>query len=155
MGRVSAYGGQSLQEWLEGKRCGAVVRILPPQPATAVAGAVQSATVLLNLAQQQPLSVPAKTFEHLASGREILLVCEQSCETARLMSGIGGVNVVDPANPDGLRRTLLDLYQRHVLKGAAQVPAEADVRKFSRAHANAALHQVLASAVESSTARTA
>jgi len=144
MGRVSVYAGQSLPAWLAGRRCESAVRILPPQSRAEVAAAAASATVLLNLAQQQPLSVPAKTFEHLSSGREVLLLCEKGCETASLVAGISGVNVVDPSDPDALKACLLDLYQRHVLQGEATVPAAADVGRFSRANANADFHEVLA-----------
>ena len=145
MGNVRAYSGRSLSDWLRGKRSESVVKILPPQPPEAVVAAVADATLLLNLAQQQPLSVPAKTFEHLASGREILLICERGCETATLVSGIRGVNVVDPAEPEALQDILLDLYRRHALQGAAMAPSEAEAGKYSRASANAQFHAALES----------
>jgi Glycosyl transferase 4-like domain len=145
MGRADVYSGQSLESWMHGKRCASVVRIQPPQNAQGVAAAVMRSTVLLNLAQQQPLSVPAKTYEQLASGREVLLICEDDCETARLVRGIKGVTQVDPADFRALTDALLDLYLRHVVKGEMTVPAEADVSKFSRAVANEAFYAVLAS----------
>ena len=144
--KVGVFSDQSLTRWLEGKRCASVVRIIPPQTADALAQEVAQATVLLNLAQQQHLHVPAKTFEQLASGREILLICEEDCETAKVAAGIRGVIRVDQSDPQALESVLLDLYNRHVIVGAASVPAEADVRRFSRALANerfgALLHSV-------------
>jgi len=134
-----------LKAWLQGKRSAAVVRLLPPQPSAAVAQEVLQATVLLNLAQQQHLHVPAKTFEQLASGREILLICEDDCETAQIVSGIAGVVQVDQSDPDVLVRVLLDLYDRHVVAGTASVPAEADIKRFSRAFSNERFRAVLAS----------
>jgi hypothetical protein len=145
MGRVDSYAGQSLARWIEDKRCAGVVKILPPQTADAVATTAAESTVLLNLAQGQHLSVPAKTYEHLASGREILLLCEDDCETARLVAGIRGVNQVDPANFDALTRTLFSLYNRHVVGGELTSPSEVDIARFSREAANREFLEVLQS----------
>jgi hypothetical protein len=108
------------------------VRLLPHLPPRAVAEEVSRATVLVNLAQQQPYSVPAKTYEHLISGREILLLCEDDCETAQLVKGIRGVNQVDSRDPAALERALFDLYRRHAVAGSMTVPTMEEVRKFSR-----------------------
>jgi serine acetyltransferase len=144
-GKVGDFSDQALRSWLEGKRCAEVVRILPAQGPQAVAEEVAQATVLLNLAQQQQLHVPAKTYEHLAAGREVLLICEDDCETARLVAGIRGVIQVDQSDPQVLIKVLLDLYNRHVVGGTLRVPAEADVHRFSRTLANEHFHEVLLS----------
>ncbi len=136
MGRVAQYAGRSLSEWLLGKRLSRIMTIFPHRPLDEVNRAVKAATVLLNLAQQQPYSVPAKTYEHLISGREILLVCENESETARVVKGIRGVNQVDPRYSEGLERALFDLYRRHAIDGQMIVPSMDDVRKFSRCAAN-------------------
>src|SRR5450755_3287849 len=128
MGRVQAYRGQSLQAWMHGQRCAEVVRLVPPQDAAGVAAAVAQSTLLLNLAQQQPLAVPAKTYEQLARGREILLICEDDCETARVVAGIPGVSQVNDENFQALTARLLDLYARHVVEGSATVPDAERVR---------------------------
>lgn len=136
MGLTSSYAGQSLAEWLRGKRAEGVVRILPQSPAEAVAQAIGQATVLLNLAQHQPLSVPAKTYEQLASGREILLISEKESETAQLVGRIAGVHQVDPRDSEALEATLIDLYRRHVLEGRMSFPPIEEVMKYSRMAAN-------------------
>jgi hypothetical protein len=135
-GKVGRFSDQALKRWLRGKRCEAVVRILPAQSAQAVADEVERATVLLNLAQQQHLHVPAKTYEYLAAGREVLLLCEDDCETAGLVAGIRGVIQVDQSDARLLGSVLLDLYNRHVIGGALTAPAEADIHGFSRECAN-------------------
>jgi serine acetyltransferase len=141
--KTGKFSDRSLETWVRGKRCAAVIRILPEQTAARVAQEVAEATVLLNLAQQQHLHVPAKTYEHLAAGREVLLICEDSCETAQLVSGIRGVIQVDQSNPQLLAEVLRDLYNRHVADGTLVVPAEEDVRRFSRALANERFYAVL------------
>jgi len=144
-GKVGGFSDQALKSWIRGKRCAAVVRILPAQSPAAVADEVADATVLLNLAQQQHLHVPAKTYEHLAAGREVLLICEDDCETAQVVAGIRGVIQADQSDPETLTRVLLDLYNRHVVTRTLRVPSEEDIRSFSRAQANERFGAVLGS----------
>jgi hypothetical protein len=145
MGKVAHYGGQSLASWIEDKRCATVVRILPQSPQHEVTKAVADSTLLLNLSQEQPLSIPAKTFEHLASAREILLLCENDSETASLLAGLPGVNQVDQRDVQALERVLFDIYRRHVEQCSMTVPTKNDVLKFSRAAANERFWKVIAS----------
>jgi hypothetical protein len=144
-GKFGPFSDQALKSWIQGKRCAAVVGILPVQNSATVAQEVAQATVLLNLAQQSHLQVPAKTYEHLAAGREVLLICEDDCETAHVVSGVRGVIQVDQSDPQVLNRVLLDLYNRHVVAGTLHVPAEADIRQFSRTLANQRFQSVLTS----------
>lgn len=145
MGRKTEYAGKSFVRWLEDKRCAAVVKFVPPQCPQIVTETMNESTVLLNLAQNQPLSIPAKTFEHLASGRENLLLCEDDSESAQLVANIPGVVQVDPRNADSLDRVLLDLYERHVIQGRLRAPKEQDVALFSRAAANDAFWRLMSS----------
>jgi hypothetical protein len=145
MGRKTEYAGRSLVGWLDGKRCAAVVNFVPPQPPEVVAEKTLESTVVLNLAQHQPLSVPAKTFEHLASGRENLLLCEDDSESAHLVAKIPGVLQVDPRNVEALDRVLHDLYERHVIQGQLRAPTQQEVATFSRAAANDKFWQVMRS----------
>jgi hypothetical protein len=144
MGKVESYAGQPLSSWLQGRRAARVVTILPPQTAEVVRMATVDATLLLNLAQGQRLSVPAKTYEHLACGREILILCEPDCETAKMMSGIQGVSQVDPRDSQALGRVMLDLYNRHVVLGGLEAPTEIQISKFSRESANRGFQDLFA-----------
>lgn len=145
MGRKTEYAGRSFADWLEGKRCSQVVNFVPPQSPEVVAATTLESTVVLNLAQHQPLSVPAKTFEHLASGRENLLLCEGDSESAQLVAKIPGVLQVDPQNVEALDRALLDLYERHVIQRRLRAPSPQDVAAFSRASANDAFWLIMKS----------
>ncbi len=136
MGRASTYRGVDIKEWARGRPCEAVLRLMPPQDAEGVARGVAAATLLINLAQGQHLSIPAKTFEQLASGREVLVLCEDGCETARMVAGIPGVTQIDPGDPIRLTSYLEDLFHRHVVEGVATVPSPDDVYRFSRSFAN-------------------
>jgi Glycosyltransferase Family 4 len=148
MGRCATYNDRPLADWLSGKRCEANVKILPQMPADAVAAAIRDSTVLLNLAQQQPLSVPAKTFEHIASGREILLICEDDSDTAQVVKGIQGVLQIDQSNEQALENALLDLYQRHVVQGKLTTPTEAQAMQYSRENVNEQFLSVMRSVAD-------
>jgi Glycosyl transferase 4-like domain len=145
MGNVALYNGQSLASWIDGRRCAAVVKILPQSPQIEVIKAVAASTLLLNLSQEQQLSIPAKTFEHLACAREILLLCENDSETASLVVGVPGVNQVDQRDINTLEKVLLDIYRRHVVQSRMTVPTKNDVTKFSRAVANERFWKVITS----------
>jgi hypothetical protein len=145
MGKVAHYNGQALASWIEAKRCAAVVKILPQSPQHEVTKAVAESTLLLNLSQEQPLSIPAKTFEHFASAREILLLCENDSETASLVAGMTGVNQVDQYDLQALEKVLFDIYRRHVVQCRMTVPTTNDVLKFSRSAANERFWKVITS----------
>lgn len=136
MGRITEYAEKCIMDWLEGARCATAVKFVPQQPPDVVANATLESTVLLNLAQHQPLSIPAKTFEHLASGRENLLLCEDDSESAQVVAKIPGVLQVDPHNAEALDRVLLDLYVRHVNERRLRAPTPQDVAAYSRGAAN-------------------
>jgi glycosyltransferase involved in cell wall biosynthesis len=136
MGECDTYKGRSIRNWLRGKVAERIVTILPRQPKHRVDEAIQKSTLLVNFSQNQPYSIPAKTFEQLASGREILILAERGCEVDRLVSGIDGVTVVDAQATGSLDSFLLDAYQRHVLGCELRPPSRTDVAKFSRALAN-------------------
>lgn len=143
IGRKSEDTANSLTTWLSGKRCAAVVKFVPPQASEVVDTFANESTVLLNLAQHQPLSIPAKTFEHLAGGRENLLLCENDSESAQLVANIPGVTQVDPEDAGALDRVLSDLYERHVVQSRLRAPAEKDVAVFSRTASNEAFWRII------------
>jgi hypothetical protein len=136
VGGCEHYRGRSLREWLRGKRGESVVRILPPVPVEEAARMQQAATVLLNLAQQSPYTVPAKSYDYMASGRELLILAEADSDIGRLFAGVRGVLRVDPTELETLEATLADLYQRHVVDGVGTVPSELEVMAFSRQEQN-------------------
>jgi len=69
VGYCESYRGVRLADWLRGKRCEALVRVLPPVTTQVVEAMKAEASVLLNFSQASPLTVPAKTYEHMASGQ--------------------------------------------------------------------------------------
>jgi hypothetical protein len=136
IGDCESYRSQRLADWLRGRRCEEIVQLIAPVSAAALAPLLARATVHLNLAQNQPNQIPAKTFEHLASGREMLVLCEADSDTGRILDGIAGATRVDPADTVALRAALRDFYSRHVVDGRARPPPQESVRQYSRAMQN-------------------
>jgi hypothetical protein len=66
----------------------------------------------------------------------MLVICEPSSGTARLVDGITGAHVVDPTDPARLDGVLLDLYRRHVEQGCLAVPSEREVLPYRRELSN-------------------
>jgi hypothetical protein len=132
VGECASYRGMRLLAWLRGRKCEALVRVLEPVTPPIAQAMIAESSVLLNLAQASPLTVPAKTYEHLASGREMLVMCEAGGATARLVEGIPGVISVDPSDGASLDRALADLYRRHVIVGELTAPPASIVGEFSR-----------------------
>jgi hypothetical protein len=136
IGDCETYRGQRLADWLRGRRCEAIVQLIAPVSVGELVPLLERATVHLNLAQHQPNQIPAKTFEHLASGREVLALCESDSDTARVLDGIPGTIRVDPADTAALRAALRDLYRRHVVDGCLRALPLESVRQYSRAIQN-------------------
>jgi hypothetical protein len=125
VGDCTRFRKRRLADWLRGRRCEVIVQLIPAVSAAELAPLLERATVHLNLAQHQPRQVPAKTFEHLASGREVLALCEADSDTGRLLNSIPGAIRVDPADRGALLAALRDLYRRHVVEGVSRaLPAE-------------------------------
>lgn len=148
IGDCESYRGMRLADWLRGRDVERVVSILPAMPPAELAAHLASATLQVNFAQGQPRQIPAKTFEHIASGSELLALCEADSDTGRLLRGVPGARAVPPGDALALSGALWDYYQRHVLAGHSAPPPAEIVRQYSRHGQNlqfaALVRQVLA-----------
>jgi glycosyltransferase involved in cell wall biosynthesis len=135
-GDCHEYRGTPLRTWLDQRRCGSRVTILPqldPQPLRML---YERATLLLNFAEGQRMQIPAKTFELLALGREILVLCEPDSDTGRLVAGLSGVSCAASSDAPRLQELLWDAYQRHAIAGTLRAPPPGEIAQFSRASQN-------------------
>ncbi len=62
-----------------------IVQVHPAVPRSAVTPIMESCAVLLLLAQQQPLQIPGKVYEYLATGKPVIAMTEHDSATARLL----------------------------------------------------------------------
>jgi hypothetical protein len=136
VGDCRQYAGRSIEAWLSDKRSKSVVALQSRVEEPELRRLYERATLLLNFAEGQPMQIPAKTFELLSLGREILTFCEPSSDTALVVNSIEGVSCVDSRNGGHLLRTLTDLYDRHVNHGTLRAPSAQSIAPFSRASQN-------------------
>jgi hypothetical protein len=135
-GECEQYRGISLRSWLAERPWGGAVTIYPRLDAQELEQLYGRATLLLNFAEGQRLQVPAKTFELLALGRELLVLCEPDSDTAMLVRSIGGVSCVQSRDETALRGLLRDVYRRHVIEGTLRAPSPRDIEEYSRSAQN-------------------
>lgn len=136
VGRCEEYRGRSLRDWLRGSSARSVVEILPQMGREDVARLISESGLLLNFAQGSPIQIPAKTFEHMVSGREMLVVSEMESDIVWITRGLSGITVLDPRNPQSFDDALLALYRRHVVDGLLQCPTLESVSRYSRDEQN-------------------
>jgi hypothetical protein len=135
-GQCEFHGGISVRAWSSERRCGRVLTIHPSLDANRLKRLYEDATLLLNFAEGQPIQVPAKTFELMSLGREILVACEPYSDTARIIAGIDGVFGVRLSETEQLDDLLRSFYRRHVVEGRMSPPTRESVFRYSRALQN-------------------
>jgi glycosyltransferase involved in cell wall biosynthesis len=141
-GECERYGGVSLADWLAPRLCGRVVTIERRLDTDALQRLYERATLLVNFAEGQRTQVPAKTFEILALGREVLVLCEPDSDTARIVTGLAGVTTARSSG-ESLRATLHDLYQRHAVEGRLRAPTPEVVARFARSTQNERFRELI------------
>ena len=135
-GECERYAGMDLRQWLVGRPSGQVVTILPRLSSEELARLYERATLLLNFAEGQMMQVPAKTFELLSLGREVLIFCEPDSDTAKVVQGLAGVSCICSSDAPALLAMIRALYHRHVQEGRLSAPAHKDIWRYSRTAQN-------------------
>ena len=136
VGDCSSFRDRSLAVWLRGKRAERCVTLVSEVSYAELEPYKNAATVFLNLAQGQQRMIPAKTFEQLASGIELLTLCEPDSDTGRLLEGVSGAIQVAPTDRPALEGALQDLYDRHVITGELRSVPAGELERFSRREQN-------------------
>jgi hypothetical protein len=143
VGHCEEHMRQSLQDWVQNRRCASVVKFLAPVSYDVIMRLSQEATVLLNLAQQGSVMIPAKAYEHVASGREVLIISEPDTDVSMLFRDIPGICCVDSRSSTALDAALVDYYHRHVIEGKSKPPETNIALPFSRVAQNETLRRIL------------
>ncbi|RFA25158.1 hypothetical protein CAI21_19890 [Alkalilimnicola ehrlichii] len=143
VGNCSDWQGRPLVPWIEEHGLADCIGVRPPVSPDAVGKLLAEANVLVNFAQGQPRQIPAKMFEYIAAGREMLLLTERESDSARLALTAKAGRVVEPGDVDELVRTLRDLYRFYVEQAQVYQAEAAEVALFSREQQNARLIQLI------------
>jgi len=89
-----------------------VVEIMDSIPRWDALWEMARADVLVLLAPNQPLQVPAKTYEYLAAGGRILALTDTGA-TADVIRRVGGGAIISPGDHEGVRRILRTWYAEY------------------------------------------
>ena len=90
VGNAVSFGGISVQNEIDRRNLQDIVTILPWIPHDHVARLMDSAAVLLLLAEGQPDQVPNKLYEYLGTGLPILAYADQGGEAEAMLKAVGG-----------------------------------------------------------------
>lgn len=145
-GLCDSFDNRSLREWVNDKGIGDVVDFLGVLPSEALSEAVANADVLINLSQRQQVAIPAKTFEHLGSSKEILMIAEHDSDSAAVLREAKRGIIVGPTDDSALQKAVETLYRRYVVD---ELPPEIDVTAsevFSRERQNDRYIRILSGA---------
>jgi hypothetical protein len=96
-----------------------VVSTQPPVPRSGAAQLMCRDFVLLLLANDQPLQVPGKAYDYLATGRRILAVAERDSATFDLLAPLSGCSVAN--GPDQVAAALDSFYRDFVCAAEVRV----------------------------------
>jgi hypothetical protein len=112
------------------------VKLLPFMKPSELGQYHDGANVLVNFAQGQPVQIPGKVYEQIASGKELLVIAEADSDTARLCREAQTGAIVEPDDGAALLRTVKRLYQFYVVEGRAFAAADGTAQRYSRGGQN-------------------
>ena len=93
--RFVGSGFENAVEAIAARELQHVVSVHPPVPRSEVRHLIDDDFVLLSFANEQPLQVPGKTYDYLATGRRILAVTEHDGATADVLDPVEGCSVAE------------------------------------------------------------
>jgi glycosyltransferase involved in cell wall biosynthesis len=131
----------TLLQWIADRGLSHAVSVHAAVPPSEVEQFMQRVHVLVNFAQGQEALIPAKTYDYMASGKEVLTITEQDSETARIVTQATCGPVVLP-DATAVAGVLLHLYQRYITNGETYSPNIAAISAFSRDHQNAQMLRI-------------
>jgi len=143
VGDCESWNGVDVNAWCIQSGLSDVVSVLPRISRTELNSYRRDANVLVNLAQGQPDQIPAKTYDLLASGRDLLIITEAGSDTAEIMSSAGIKGCVDDSDPRQVDDALKALYSKWVLRVPGIGSSAADIESFSRDRQNRAWTHLL------------
>jgi glycosyltransferase involved in cell wall biosynthesis len=130
-----------LDDFVAASGLGDCVSIEEPVPYKESLLRMMQAHVLLLVCPERYCSIPAKTFDYLATRRPILCIADDGA-TAELIRDTGAGVVVPPADRDAIKAALSKLFD--AFKAGQHLANEMDVSRFERRALSERLSNLLA-----------
>ena len=112
IGKSRSYRGHSMAALIEGYGLSQYVRLEDWLPHAVARQRQLSADVLVLFAQHQPLQVPNKLYEYLATGRRILAFVDREGESAALLRDGPNAELVYESDVERIAATIERLYDQ-------------------------------------------
>jgi glycosyltransferase involved in cell wall biosynthesis len=101
----------SVESLIQGQHLSSIAKILQPLPYKEALQEMVDSDVLLLFALDQPLTIPAKAFEYIASGTDIITFTSEG-ETASLMREAGRGLIVEPDSIEQMKSAIESSYRK-------------------------------------------
>ncbi len=106
VGACSHFQGIELRAFAAELGIGELVQVHEPVPHDVCLAMMRDASVLLLLAQDQPLQVPNKLYEYFGAGRHILAIADVDGETARMLREMDGHQIAAGEDPAAIEMAI-------------------------------------------------
>jgi glycosyltransferase involved in cell wall biosynthesis len=133
IGGCEMVGTQYLRPWLVEHGLDDVVSVREPVPRQQLREIIASCNVLVNFSQDQPDQIPGKSYEYLASRRQIFTIAEASSDVAELLREAGVGALLKPGDTASMVSELRRAYDQFVVRQEPYEPNWDRVTRFSRA----------------------
>ncbi len=134
VGNCNDWNGVELLPWLQEQCLTDIVKIRDAVGHSELGGLISSSNVLVNFAQGQALQIPAKSYEYLVAGRDLILIAEEDSDVARLYSNAGVGLVIPPEDQEKALNALGILYDAYVTEESGFQASGRSTEIFSRGY---------------------
>jgi glycosyltransferase involved in cell wall biosynthesis len=118
IGNCSHYDGVDLSALCNDLGIGDVVRFVPSVPHAECQDRIRAADLLLLFAQHQPVQVPQKLYEYMATGLPMIAFADAEGETAAMLREVGGHHLITDDDPEAIAHTLdVAIHEDHDAAG--------------------------------------
>ena len=133
VGNCEEWKGTPLRPWIAERSLQDVVELVGFMPPQDLRNVVARSHVLINFAQGQKRQIPAKSYDYIASQRDVLVITENDSDVADLFREAGVGVIVEPNDQAGFAAEIRRLYAKHVRgEPASAPPVRVDLMAYSR-----------------------
>ena len=132
-GRCEQWNKIPLAPWITANEMQDVVEIFPMISPEELNHVVARSNVMINFAQGQRRQIPAKSYDLMASRRDVLVITELDGDVAELFREARIGTIVEPHDVDGFQKAVRSMYVRHVLGEGSGSVSSTNIDRYSRA----------------------
>ncbi|MEW6329963.1 MAG: hypothetical protein AB1560_00745 [Pseudomonadota bacterium] len=130
-GRLGSWEGRSLNDMVRDYELDGVVFEHGQVPYRESLAIMKSVDVLLLFAEDQPLQIPAKTYEYLFAGTPVLAFVEEGSATQSLIKSFKQVHTTSRKNEKETKSLLASLFAKRRIEARVDESAHDDKRNIS------------------------